>query len=68
MPAKFIKWRFDEDTIKKLEDIRWFEWNIDEVVAKKDELEGLVNFDMELYRKAVNRRKPDLRVITDLAY
>lgn len=37
VPAKIIKYRFDEDTINKLLAIRWWSWSIDSIEARKKE-------------------------------
>ena len=34
-PAKLIKYRFDENTIKRLLEIRWWEWSVDKINNNK---------------------------------
>lgn len=33
-PARHIKWRFDESTRKKLLEIAWWDWSVDEIAAQ----------------------------------
>lgn len=35
-PARHIKWRFDESTRRKLLDIAWWNWSIDEITAQSE--------------------------------
>lgn len=44
-PAKFIKWRFDEDTRAFLLKLRWWDWDIKKI---EDNYERLCQFDREL--------------------
>ncbi len=44
-PAKFIKWRFTEEQIKKLEELKWYEWSKDKILKNKNKLEAIVVFD-----------------------
>jgi virginiamycin A acetyltransferase len=39
-PARIIKYRFDEDTIKRLERIQWWNWSSEEITARKEDLQG----------------------------
>lgn len=34
-PAKIVKYRFDNETIDKLEDLKWWEWSIEEIKNNK---------------------------------
>lgn len=34
-PAKFIRWRFDIETIRKLQEIRWWEWDERDIAEKR---------------------------------
>jgi carbonic anhydrase/acetyltransferase-like protein (isoleucine patch superfamily) len=47
VPAKVIKYRFDEDTIKYLEELRWWDW--DEETLKKNSDLFLGEFRMKLH-------------------
>ena len=44
-PAKFIKWRFDEDTIKYLKKIQWWNWTEESI---KENYSKLCMFDRSL--------------------
>ena len=37
VPAKLIRKRFDDETIKRLEDIRWWDWPLD-IIGKNERL------------------------------
>lgn len=37
VPAKIIKYRFDEDTISKLEQIEWWNWSIDVIKSRVED-------------------------------
>jgi len=37
-PAKIIRMRFDEKTIERLLEIKWWDWEIDEIIANLDSL------------------------------
>ena len=50
-PARFIKWRFSQEQIDKLESTRWYEWDIELIKARKDELESIVLFDIEQFKR-----------------
>jgi virginiamycin A acetyltransferase len=41
-PAKVIKYRFDADTIEKLERIQWWNWTSEEIKARKEDMQGEV--------------------------
>lgn len=61
-PAKFIKWRFSADVIDKLEAIRWFDWPLDKILLKRNELEKLVNFNMDEYKLHYCKKKKPMHV------
>lgn len=42
-PAKVIRSRFDEDTVRSLLEIAWWDWPIEK---KTDHLENIINFDL----------------------
>lgn len=39
-PAKIIKYRFDEETIRKLEHIAWWDWDSEMILKNKDKMLG----------------------------
>ena len=46
-PAKVLRYRFDEATIRKLEEICWWDWSLDEIKAHADvfqNVEALVHY------------------------
>lgn len=45
-PAKFIKWRFSKKQILQLENSKWYQLSISEIIKIKPELEKLVGFDI----------------------
>lgn len=45
VPAKFIKWRFDEEKIELLKDIKWWDWDKKKIAHN---YERLCEFDMTL--------------------
>ena len=45
VPAKFIKWRFDEEKIKLLKDIKWWDWDKEKIAQN---YEKLCRFDTTL--------------------
>lgn len=50
-PARIIKWRFDKETIEKLEASKWYEKEPAEVLKQKEALEAIVHFDIDKYKK-----------------
>ena len=48
VPAKEIRKRFDNDTIKKLQDMQWWNWADEKV---KDNLENIINGDINKLEK-----------------
>ena len=56
-PAKFIKWRFDKKTIQKLEAIKWYEFDLDEVLDKRMILQGIVGFDLDAFKLKYQSKK-----------
>lgn len=36
IPAKVIKFRFEDSSIKKLEDLKWWDWEYEKMVKEKD--------------------------------
>lgn len=41
VPAKVIKYRFDDNTINHLSELKWWEWTDDEIFKKKDFFKNL---------------------------
>ena len=57
VPGRIIGWRFDEKTVKKILAIRWWDWDIEEIIDRRSELESLVGFDIDRYWKSYMRIK-----------
>lgn len=49
-PARVVKYRFDEETIKKLLALRWWNWDIDKVCANVHKMYDVEKFLAEHYR------------------
>lgn len=62
VPAKFIKWRFDMETIKKLEEVKWYNWDIQKVIENKQYLENIVGFNMDLYKKKLLEKRTIIKI------
>ena len=39
-PAKLIKYRFDEETIEKLLELKWWDWDINKIMDNRRLLNG----------------------------
>jgi len=48
-PCKVVKYRFDFDTIKKLEKIKWWEWDRQTIKNRKEYFLNINNFIKEFY-------------------
>ena len=44
VPARIMKCRFDEKTISKLEKIKWWDWELSEIIAMKDKFGSIEEF------------------------
>lgn len=42
-PAKVIKYRFDSDTIKLLEETKWWDWSVDRIKRNPSLFQGILN-------------------------
>lgn len=42
-PAKVIKYRFDEETIRKLESSEWWHWSRYKIIENREFLENAIN-------------------------
>lgn len=62
VPAKFIKWRFDMETIKNLEEVKWYNWDIQKVIENKQYLENIVGFNMDLYKKKLLEKRTMIKI------
>ncbi len=51
-PAKVIKKRFDDQTIRLLEEIKWWDWNIEKITKN---LEILTSSDIEKLKKLTDK-------------
>lgn len=61
-PAVFIKWRFDENVIRNLELLKWYDWSIKDVISKKDALETIACFDIAAFKYNYQTRRNDVCV------
>jgi carbonic anhydrase/acetyltransferase-like protein (isoleucine patch superfamily) len=52
VPAKPIKKRFAEDTIRKLEEIKWWDWSYEIIKARLDDFCLPINEFIDKYYKA----------------
>ncbi len=55
-PARVVKYRFDEETIKKFMAIRWWNWDLDKVCANVHKMYDVEKFLAEHYR-------PELEIV-----
>lgn len=46
-PAKFMRWRFNQQQINKLMELNWYEWETEEIFERSKELEKIVGFDID---------------------
>jgi virginiamycin A acetyltransferase len=61
-PAKFIKWRFTKEQIKKLEDTKWYEWDEKKIIEHKKELENIVDFNIGCFKENYFKRQEDMKL------
>ena len=64
-PAKFIKFRFTEEQIYKLQELNWYEWNIDQILERKEELQKIVNFNIDEFFNNYFLKKKMLRIMKE---
>lgn len=65
-PAKIIKYRFDEDTIKKLESIAWWDWDSEKLAENKRLMRGNVEeFANHFYKSDERTDVTPIKRITD---
>ncbi len=58
VPAKIIGWRFSQEIIRKLEEIKWYLWDFEKVKENTEYLQTLVGFNMDKYWKNfMNKRQ-----------
>ena len=51
VPARVIRYRFSEKEIKKLLSIKWWNWSVDDLKARKDEFANITKFIEKYYEK-----------------
>lgn len=51
VPAKIIKYRFDNETINKLLKIQWWNWDIEIIKAKREEFVDVKSFIEKYYKE-----------------
>nr|WP_276561043.1 CatB-related O-acetyltransferase [Vibrio scophthalmi] len=61
-PAEFIKWRFRKDVIDKLEEIKWYELEPDDVMKNLHEFESIVEFDINHFKVNYCKRRKFMSV------
>lgn len=59
-PAKFIKWRFPLEVREKLLEMKWWDWDEEEIINKREFLQNLVGFDMDQYKAAYRNKKREI--------
>ena len=57
-PARVVKYRFDEGTIKKFMAVRWWNWDLDKICANVHKMYDVENFLAEHYR-------PELEIVPE---
>ncbi len=58
VPAKIIGWRFSQEIIRKLEEVKWYLWDFEKVKENTEYLQTLVGFNMDKYWKNfMNKRQ-----------
>lgn len=50
-PAKIIRYRFSKDVIEKLEELKWYEWDLQKIMKHRKELEEIVGFDIDNFKQ-----------------
>ena len=50
-PARIIKYRFDEETIKKLNEINWWDWDINLICERINDFGNVETFIKKYYKK-----------------
>ena len=65
-PARVVKYRFDEDTIHKLQHIAWWDWDSETIIKYKDKLLGEVkDFADYFYRDDMHNKTLQINRLTD---
>lgn len=63
-PAHVVKYRFDEDTIKKLEEIKWWNWDEGTIESARQEMADSVTF-VEKYYQGLKIPRTDFTDVMD---
>lgn len=64
-PAKVIRYRFDENTIQKLESIAWWDWDSEKIIRNKEKMAGDVKvFADSFYEEKKNKERTSISRIT----
>ena len=45
VPAKIIRYRFEEDVVNKLLDLKWWDWSVEDIIKKKKLFIGAINLE-----------------------
>ena len=59
-PARVVKYRFDEETIKKFMAVKWWNWDIDKVCANVHKMYDVEKFLAEHYNPALENIPEDI--------
>lgn len=49
VPARFIRYRFNDEQIKKIESIRWWEWTNEDILKNKNDFDDIEKFIDKYY-------------------
>lgn len=64
-PARIVKYRFDEDTINKLQKIAWWDWDSDKILQYADKMVGNVKeFVDTFYVEDMHKKSIELKKIS----
>ncbi len=50
------------ETIKNLEEVKWYNWDIQKVIENKQYLENIVGFNMDLYKKKLLEKRTMIKI------
>ncbi len=68
-PARQIGTRFDSETIKKFQDISWWEFSREKILAIKDDMQGdPYDFVKKYWKSDIGKRKVPSRIVNYVAF
>ena len=50
------------ETIKNLEEVKWYNWDIQKVIENKQYWENIVGFNMDLYKKKLLEKRTMIKI------